>query len=382
MTANPIIQNLRDSGFIIPVLTTYTLLPEGTMNAEQEAVYNLVYNSKNTEELQQIHITADLSEYAIDAAVASGDFDKFKLILAHFPFKYKYADHVISDVIHTAARANLNEDIVIKMVEFLVEHNASVKRYEASAAAAKGYYQTAEYLMKHDTEIKPLNGYDLYTLHGDNQFSSFKWLLDHGYKVKKSLAGEILCQEKLWNMNKIKVFSDETNVQNTIDFLIETGITTQDKVEEIKSNCELAVEAIQSNPSSHLVASYIKAGASTSIVQFILNQGASMDDVIYDTVRFASLEMTKLLIDNGASLTDGGKIGLQLVNHHSTEIVQYIVDEMAARKVEMVAGYEDYPKYIVSYIARDMDNCEGNKIIADYAGVTNSIDWSSCETDL
>lgn len=267
MSTDPImeetINQLKDSGFRAFELTTYTLVPEGTMDQKQKAVYDLVYNSKTIEELQQIHVTADLSEYAVDGAVASGDFDKFKFVLEHFPFKYGYINNVITDVIYTASRNNLDEEVAMKMVAFLVDNSAPVKRYEAPAAASKGYYKIAEYLIAHDSEMKELSGYDLYDLKGNNQFLSFKWLLDHGYKPEKSLVDKILCQEKLWNMNKIKVFADETNVKNTIDFLTEVGITTQTKVEEIKSKCDLVVEAIQSNPSRDLVGNYIKVGSST-----------------------------------------------------------------------------------------------------------------------
>ncbi|MEK6734886.1 MAG: hypothetical protein AABY27_07305 [Pseudomonadota bacterium] len=378
MTTNQIIQNLRDSGFIIPVLTTYTLLPEGTMNAEQEAVYNLVYNSKNTEELQQIHITADLSEYAVDGAVASGDFDKFKFVLGHFPFKHNYANHVINDVIYTAARAKVNEDDAMKMVEFLVEYQAPRDKYVIGSAADKSYYKIAEYLLKHEGVMKSLNRFDFYELDNETKlFDSFKWQSAHGAKIEPGLVSKIICDSYFeHNFEKHKSFNNEKNINEAVDFLIEINITDRDKVSEIKQNCNI-ISKLHSYTTLHredfLIAS-IKKHDSINNIKFLIDNGAlESKEIDFDDLNMIKHQQTRI----------AGKVCLELINYPNAELVHYIIDEMKAKDMEVrEAGYEDYPKYIVSYITRDMDNCEGNKLIADYAGVTNSIDWSSCETDL
>lgn len=132
--------------------------------------------------------------------------------------------------------------------------------------------------------------------------------------------------------------------------------------------------------SRDILAKHVNQGASLDTIKFLLEQGASTDQVLYNSVRFASLEMIKLLLDNEASLENGGKIGRQLVNRDNTEVVLYIINEMAVREIKITAEVHDnYPRYIVYEISRNMYNCEGNKIIADYAGLTGQINWSECE---
>lgn len=378
MTANPIIQNLRDSGFIIPVLTTYTLLPEGTMNAEQEAVYNLVYNSKNTEELQQIHITADLSEYAVDGAVASGDFDKFKFVLGHFPFKHNYAYHAVNDVIHTAARANLNEDDAKKMVELLVEHRAPRDGYAIGAAADEGYYKIAKYLLEHEGAMKPLNRFDFYKLdHETKLFDSFKWQFAHGARIEPGLVSKIICDSYFeHNFEKHESFNNQKNINEAVEFLIEINITDQDKVTKIKQNCNI-ISKLHSYTTLHredfLIAS-IKKNDSINNINFLIDNGAlESKEIDFDDLNMIKHQQTRI----------AGKICLELINYPNTELTHYIIAEMKDKAMEVgEAGGDNYPFYIMHAINRNMHHCESNKLIANYAGVTNSIDWSSCEADL
>ena len=85
----------------------------------------------------------------------------------------------------------------------------------------------------------------------------------------------------------------------------------------------------------------------------------------------------KLLIENGATLSEDSKdIVVSLLSHSNTEIVQYIIEEMATQNIKIY-----YPEGIVSdmAISISMGNCVSNKMIADYVGITGQIDWTSCE---
>lgn len=315
-------------------------------------------------------------------AVASGDLDKYKFVIERyiFPNDYDYRPHIIEDVIREAARIEVNEANVMQMVDFLIINKIPIGKYAVTTASAKGFYQVAEYLISHEAEKKSLTIYDLYSVYGDSQFPSFKWLLDRGHKTDKSLVGKILCYEKLWNMNKYKVFADAGVVEEAMDFLVEIGVTTREKITEVKLNCDIVVQAIQSYSGSNMVANHIMQGDPVSRIQFLLDNGAPLDNVIYNVIssKSATLEILGLLLDYGASLEEGGSIGYALVNYPNPEVVQYIIDEMTDREIGITAGYEDYPRYIVAAMSRYMGNCASNKIIADYAGLTDQVNWGQC----
>lgn len=377
-------EEIRDLGFVPFTIKMVELLPPGTMNSQQRAVYDVVYNAKTLEEIATLKITSNLSPYALDGAVASADFDKFEFVLRHFRFNYDYGDHVIGHVISIASLNKIDEEVVKKMIYLLIEKQASLSKHSVSMAAGNGYYQIAEYFLTQTTEKILLNGYDLYDIvDGANRFDSFKWLLDHGYRVEKSMLAKIICHESVeGNFRKYPHLKEKNNIMQTVEFLIEIGVTTESKVAELQSNCHLAAEVINSVKveSSDVLSKYILNGASLSTIKFLLEQGADTDYVIYNTVAFTSLEMIKLLIEHGASVGNGGKLGYRLMNHHDADLVRYVINEMAAREIKIVADNEnDYLRIIPRQMSRNMENCEVNRIIADYAEISGQINWSECD---
>jgi len=165
--------------------------------------------------------------------------------------------------------------------------------------------------------------------------------------------------------------SDE-EVEKSIEFMIEYGLTIRDKVNTIQSLCHSVPTIIWQAGSIDQV-----LNAHNSI-QFLIDLGISPSISITDTtIKLASLETIKLFLENNASFSNGAEIGLALVNHPSHELVQYIVDEMASKEIKIITGNAD-PEYIVDAMSRTMYNCESNKILADYAGVSDQIDWSQC----
>ena len=282
---------------------------------------------------------------ALKGAVASQDLDKFFGVAEYL----RSEREVIRDVLFEADFIQVDEERLLTIIKYLVEERKfSTDNYAVKAAVNAGFYNVAQYLSDHGSAIKDLSEWDLHDHKGHKPFEAFKWFIDHEAKVEKSLIGRVLCNDKLLPYRRDRAFDDADKVNDIIDFLIEEGVTTREKVTVIKENCDIVAQAIQSRAA---IAECIRGGR--------------------------QLNEIKLLIENGATLSEDSKdIVVSLLSHSNTEIVQYIIEEMATQNIKIY-----YPEGIVSdmAISISMGNCVSNKMIADYVGITGQIDWTSCE---
>ncbi|NRA73448.1 MAG: hypothetical protein HRU36_01705 [Rickettsiales bacterium] len=385
MTINSVIEELEDLLFSVELRD---LKPAGSMDPEESEVYNLVLHSETIEELP-VPVTpySSLAQYAIRGAVASGKLDKFKFVLHNsYPDTY-VMEYLIIYMAREACRVGILENNLLVMVEYLVQlaikatdndrFNIDFDKGTVNSVVEEGFYKIGEYLLSYRSTIKALNTWDLFSSSEQNLFKSFKWLLNNGAEVEKTLIGEILCQKELCNMYKRKALDDHQNLKDTIDFLIDVGVTTKDKVIETKARCDLVVEAIQGFNKHHLIADQAKKGASVDTIQFLLDYDLPVNVVISEIVEFANLATIKLLINNGASLKEGKSIIASLINHPDTEVVQYLVDEMSAREVKIALSPFEY-EYVAQFMC-NTENCATNKIIADYIDLPGQVDWNCCD---
>jgi hypothetical protein len=338
-------------------ITFFDLKPEGFMSEEERQVFDNVLSSKTLAEIN-ININNELTPFAINGAVASGDVEKLEFVLKSGRFPQGYGLRILKEIIKAGAKNHVAEDTVLKMLESLVNVGAPIDKYAVGIAADKGYYNIAQYFIDHQAKINPLNGYDLYDMTSkDDRFESFKWLMEHGAKVESGLAGRIACMDFIKGINKwqFEGFDTEEKANKALDFLIEIGVTDTSYVAELKQKCDI-IEKINDFfklfRQENMLISAIKNKAPASEIKFLLDNG--------------------LKIDNFA-------LPKTLINYPDTQLVQLILDEYKLQntKTEYDEGrdfchFKNEIFFNLQDYARD-EYCKTNLIIAEFACVTGEI---------
>ncbi|MFQ3307288.1 MAG: hypothetical protein ACI8ZF_000533 [Candidatus Midichloriaceae bacterium] len=400
-------EEIESLGGLFYEIESYELEPYWKMTNEQEQNYNFGFGATE-EELKDFFLknkrTGEIFEYVFKGVIASGALKNFESVIRFTP--YEYVKEILSTIIKVCHDKGVKEESTLSMIKTILqdvpkEHSKEVLKKimsgnEAGDAASYGYYEIAKYLLTFDEQNKPLNGYDLYNIedNSNNYFAGFKWMIEQGVGYEKSMIGKMLCQDKLPNMYKIEVFNNEGKVDETIEFLKNIGLTNDEKVSHILSKCEMVAKAVHPyslNKPFGIDAAYFRKiiiEEPVEEVEFLfdhlnLKEDLRVSNTLFYTVYFISeVERAELLMNyliKSKSKFSGQNIAYKLVNHPEAGIVSSIINKMREAEIPIREEYdEDYIKYTKHKMEKSMENCESNKLIAEYMEIENQMNWNVC----
>ena len=397
---------IESLGGLMYEIESYKLQPYWKMSEEQESKYKFGLKApvgeledyfKNNQKK-----TKKMYEYILKGVIASGDIEKFKYVIRLTPGKY--VKKILSTIIEVSHGKGVNEELALEMIKITLEGASKegeilkkiISGGEAGSAASYEYYKVAKYLLGFEKQKKPLNGYNLYDMEDNskNYFAGFKWMIEQGIGYEKSMIGKILCQDKLYNMNKIEVFKDKEKVLEATEFLKSIGLVDEEKVAYIISKCEMIARAVQ--PYSFKKPYGVDKGYFQKIIanepigevellldHLSLQENLRESNTIFNAIYFVrEVERAEILMDyliKSSREFSGQNIGYKLVNHTESNIIRSVIDKMKEAEVPIKRMYdEDYEKYTIYKMEKNMESCESNKLIAEYMGIEDQINWDAC----
>lgn len=375
---------------------------------------------------------------AIRGAVASQDLDKFFIISElvnsdsiHIDVERPVTFNVFEVILSEAKRSKIDEGKLLTIVQFLFEQrNFTPNERAIKNAAEDGFYIVAQYLIDHNSPSKALSEYNLFDFDGTHdQFESFKWLRDHGLKIDPIMVRQTICNDKL--QFNIKALKNPDNVELAKEFFVRENIASPEQIEAIEQDCNNYASFTNSWSKDKILIDAIRSG-NIENVQRLLDYGAKAEYTILTSLHEASPEILELMLSNFESVkmhyssdnslllertissksVDNVKTlfakgmpvytNTHLILQNTTpEIAQAVLDQMSIQNPKEATSsittctyhiYDDHNSYDsykeswhhfyckkYSYNLDTPENCEVSKLVADYLGQTDKIDWSACE---
>ena len=391
--AKEVSKEIESQGGTLYEIESYELKPYWEMNEVQKKLYNFGFSSSVKELEEFFNDTKEVKkifEYIFKGIISSGNLEKFNYSIKLIP--HDDVKDVLSDIIEVSHSKNVKEETALAMIKYIRDETSDdifkniMSGYEASSAASYNYYEVAKYLLSYDKQKKPLNGYDLYDLEDSskNYFEGFKWLLSQGISYEKSMIGKMLCQDHLPNMYKIATLSSKKNLEDALDFFKSIGITDDQKISHMLSNCEVIKKAV--HPYFVDKEYFYKKIMSDSLqeVEFLLDHlNLTRDEKLLNTFHYMSeVERADLLMNyliNQGIEFSGQKVARKLVNHPHAKVVEVIINTMKSANMPIKKPYdEDYAKYAIYEMKQNMADCDSNKLIAKYLDVEDQVSWHAC----
>ena len=397
-------REIESQGGLLYELESYTLKPYWKMSKDQESKYKFGLKA-TVEELEDYFKNNDktekIYEYILKGVIASGEIEKFKFVIKFTP--QEYVKRILTTIIEVSHGKGVREELALEMIKYILKvpaEYAEILKHvmsgkEAGSAASYGYYEIAKYLLNFEIQRKPLNGYDLYDIEDSskNYFAGFKWMIEQGVGYEKSMIGKMLCQDGLANMYKIEALKDKAKVVEAIEFLKSIGLVDEDRVSHITSKCEMVAKAVQ--PYSFKKPYGVDKQYFQKIIieepikdvkllfeHLSLKEDLKESNTIFNAIYYiGEVERAELLMDYLISNREfsGQNIGYKLINHSDSDIVRSVINKMKEADIPIKRKYdEDYVKYAIHKMGKSMESCESNKVIAEYMGIEDQVNWEIC----
>lgn len=376
---------------------------------------------------------------ALQGAVASQDLDKFFSIAELVNSDTIYANvgrnvkfNVMEAVLSEARDRRIDEEKLLTIVENLVEErNFNTNQYALKFAAQGDFYKVAQYLMNHGSTTNDLSARDLFNYEGtEDHFEAFKWLKEHGIKVKSSTVVEAVCNDKL--LSQVPALNNNTNVELAKDFLVRENLASLEEMNTTKQGCDLVASlknsfgynsgtliwsAIRSNVIYNVkllldngaefdtsIFSSLNYGASPEMLEFILNKidnfnslknpyvndlNSDKESFLNKIIKSNSIENLETLLSKGMSLYDNTHLSLSKA---TPEIAALVLNQMQNQQLMsstsncyigsrgndvQVFGNMHCSKYPYSF--NSPEDCKVSELVAEYLGETDKIDWTVCQ---
>lgn len=436
LLSRPPIEALEtNKAFLTRIEEVYIPLGLNNVHLELNELYDQVINVRlhNSKALEGESLIA-----AIRGAVASQDLDKFIIISEliyegsiHINVGRPVSFNVFEEVLSEAKRSKIDEGKLLIMVQFLLEQrNFTPDEYSIKTTANGGFYIVAQYLIDHNSPSKALSEWDLFDFHGTHdQFESFKWLKDHGIKINPTIVRQTICHDKL--QFKVEALKNPGNIELAKDFFVRENMANLEQIEAIELDCNNFALFTNGWNKNEKVIEAISSGEIGN-VQRLLDYGAKAEYAILTSLYKASPEILELMlskfesvrmhhssdnslllartissksVDNVKTLFAKGMpvyTNTHLILQNTTpEIAQIVLDQMRSQNPKEGTSsietcthhvYNDHNSYDhykeswynfyckkFSYNLDTPENCEVSKLVADYLGQTDKVDWSTCE---
>lgn len=369
---------------------------------------------------------------ALKGAVASQDLDKF-FAIAKDLYSSTISDNVgryvefnvIEQVLFEAQFSQVDETKLITMIQYLIEDkNLKSTNYSIKYAAEGHFFEVAQFLIDHGSVQSGLTSYNLFNYDGTkDNFEAFKWMSEHGAKVEKSIVAETICAEKIPFHSK--ALDNAENRELAKNFFVKENMSTSEEINDIEQGCNLYANfktsyffngdqiiqsAIYSDKISN-VKMLLAAGAKFSdavfgpltyapkeMIEFVINQidkdnlrprdfsGFKMnepkEEFIGKIINLGSVDLMRTVLEKGVPLYVTSHLRLK---DASPEMAKFVLEQMRNHKLEEDIGHCTYkwdtgiqcPKY--SYNLSDSQHCEVSKLVADYLGQTDQVNWDACQ---
>ena len=379
------------------------------MNMEQGSKYKFGITARVNEledYLENDQRTNKIYEYEFKGVVASEDIEKFKLFTTYLPKEYvRRASSTIIKIMH---KRGSKEKLALKMktlsmkkyvldldepIEYPELLGSVMSGNETGSAANYGYYEIAKYLLKLPIQRKLLNIFNLYDIRdsSENYFAEFKWMIEQGVGYEKSMIGEILCQDNLpiYKRGIFTFLNDKEKVLEATEFLKSIGLVNKEKVAHILSKCEMIGNAFDPLGKIEYYKKIIVEEPVEDVELLLdhLNLGDNIRErhTIFNAIYYIKeIEKAALLMDfliKTSRNLSGEIVGYKLVNHSDASIVKSVINKMKEANIPqrwMDVGDEPYCKYTIHKMEQKMESCESNKIIAEYMGIEDQVNWDMC----